>query len=405
MKPINGLLILCLWVGGPVACAGAPNSGRPVPPATETSAPQPTVAMLQTPTDKPPGAEEIGDMSFVPYRLTVESAAVAAADFNGDGHLDLVSAGEPQLTIFLGDGAGGLSRYSRAPGGEHPVDFALADLDQDRDIDIVVANHDTDYVTILLGDGHGTFQPAPDSPLRVDVNPHPHAVQLADFDGDGHLDLAVDHREAEGVLILKGLGSGRFESPGTLVAVGGDPYRGMAVGDLNGDGKPDLVTPNPDEVGVLLNTSDALISFAAASSVAADAPFAVQLGDFNGDGHLDVVAASDEGSALVELFLGDGQGGFEEAGDSPFNLAPGAKKIAMGDFNGDGFEDAAVSSYQSPEVLILLGGSDTIRASTLPSGEHPWGLAAADFNEDGRDDLVVADDSNRSALVYLSIMP
>ena len=130
-------------------------------------------------------------MSFVPYRLTVESAAVAAADFNGDGHLDLVSAGEPQLTLFLGDGAGGLSRYSRAPGGKHPVDFALADLDEDRDIDIVVANHDTDYVTILLGDGHGTFQPAPDSPLRVDVNPHPHAVQLADFDGDGHLGLFI----------------------------------------------------------------------------------------------------------------------------------------------------------------------------------------------------------------------
>lgn len=348
---------------------------------------------------------EVGGIRFLLRSLSIEGAAVAAGDFDADGHPDLVSAGEPHLTVFLGDGAGGLLRSGRVPGGEHPVDYAVADLDADGDMDIAVANHETDYLTILLGDGSGAFAPAPTSPLRIDVSPHPHAVRAADLDADGHVDLMVDHREAEGVLILRGLGGGRFDTPGLLVEVGGDPYRGMALGDLNQDGKLDLVTPNPREVGVLLNASSDQIAFVQVPSVAAGAPFAVDLGDFNGDGRLDLIAASDEGSPLVEVFFGDGQGGFEEASDSPFRLAPGGKKIAVGDFNGDGVADAAISCYLSPDVLVLLGGRGSLRTGSLPGGEHPWGLAVADLNENGNDDLVIADDAAQRATVYVSIDP
>ncbi|MGD8791822.1 MAG: VCBS repeat-containing protein [Anaerolineae bacterium] len=360
------------------------------------------------PTETGGGEEtvEIGDARFVPRRFEVESAAVAAADFDGDGRQDLVNAGQPQLTVLRGDGQGGFVVQSRIAGGENPVDFALADVDEDGNVDIAVANHDTDYLTILLGDGQGAFQPAPNSPLRIEVQPHPHAVRAADLDGDGHVDLIVDHREAEGLLILRGLGEGRFESPGIVVDGGGDPYRGMAVGDVDGDGKLDLVTPNPGEVGVLLNASDeAGIAFIPAAPVEAAAPFGVALGDLNGDGHLDLIAASDEGSALVELFWGDGRGGFEAAGDSPLELAPGGKTIVVGDLNGDGIEDAAVASYQHPEVLVLLGGRGSIRTGYLAGDEHPWGLTVADFDGDGKDDLVIADDVTHRAAVYLSLGP
>lgn len=403
MKHIAALFLICLLHSWLTACTNAQNPVESVPTAAARPTSLPIVMTLQSETGSTRKTVEVGDARFVPQSITVELAAVATADFDNDGHHDLVGAGEPHLTIFRGDGKGGLTSFSHAPGGERPVDFALTDLDEDGNIDIVVANHDTDYLTILLGNGRGAFQPAPSSPLRIDVRPHPHAVRAADLDADGHVDLVVDHREAEGLLILRGLGNGRFESPGTLVDVGGDPYRGMAVGDIDGDGRLDLVTPNPREVGVLINASNKRIAFVQASPVAAEAPFAVELGDFNGDDRLDLIAASDEGSPLVELFWGDGHGAFEEADDSPFRLAPGGKGIAVGDFNGDGIEDAAVASYQSSDLLVLLGGRGSIRTGYLQGGKHPWGLAAADLNEDGKDDLVIADDAAHRATVYLSL--
>ena len=330
---------------------------------------------------------------------------MAAADFDNDGDMDLVGAGEPRLTIFLNDGTGLLTEFSQVPGGLQPDHFALADLDEDGDIDIAIANHDTDHLTILLGDGQGAFQVAPYSPLRIDVSPHPHVVRAADFDLDGHLDLVVDHRAGEAVLILPGLGDGEFEIPGTLVGVGGDPYRGMAVGDINNDGLPDLLTPNPSEVGVLVNTSQRQIVLTQASSVAVPAPFAVELGDFNGDGILDLIAGSNEGSSLVSIYLGDGQVDFQEAAGSPLYFAPGGKHIVVGDFNGDSIADAAIASYQNSDVMVLLGGEGGVRTGYLPGGEHPWGLAAADFNGDGADDLVIADDGAKRAAIYLSSIP
>ncbi len=406
---------ICLVTIGLAACAEAasldgatPTKIQPEGTIKPTSPASTDAEMgINTPQVVVAGSENklytVGNTVFTAYNLPVEKAALAAADFDNDGDIDLVGAGEPQITIFLNDGSGRLTASSQAPGGAQPDGFALADLDEDGDIDIAIANHDTDHLTLLLGDGEGGFHPAANSPLRVSVSPHPHVVQAEDIDLDGHLDLAVDDRDGEGVLVLRGLGGGEFETPGTLVGVGGDPYRGMALGDINGDGKPDLVTPNPRQAGVLLNASREKIAFVQSPPVAVQAPFAVALGDFNGDGALDLIAGSDEGSPLVSLFLGDGLGSFVQAADSPLRLAPGGKNIVVGDFNGDGIQDAAIASYQFSDVLLVLGGNRGISSGYLNGGEHPWGLAAADFNGDGRDDLVIADDGAKRAVVYLSV--
>lgn len=386
-------------------CSSASDSVKPQSATTTASIP----ASIETHTPNKPDefkyTIEASNTSFVRRNIPLELATVAIADFNNDGNQDMVGAGESQLTIFAGNGEGDLISISHVHGGKNPVDFAITDLNEDGNLDIIVANHDTDHLTILLGNGLGEFQPAPNSPLRIIVRPHPHAVRAVDINQDGHMDLIIDHRDAEGLLILRGLGQGKFDLPGIIVKAGGDPYRGMAVGDVNSDGKPDLVTPNPTEVGILINTSNEQISFVQTSLVTADAPFAVELGDFNGDNMLDLIVASDEGSQLVELFLGNGHGDFEEADVSPFHSAPGGKKIAVGDFNGDGIGDAAVSSYQSADVFVLLGGTELIRTGYLPGDKHPWGLAVADLNRDGLDDLVIGDDTTHRALVYLSLKP
>lgn len=399
MKLLRVWMLLPLWLA---TCQGLPAPVETGMPLAGSPAGTETAASRAAPTRAAHAPSDAGAPGWIPHTIRVDGAAVALAELDHDGLPDLVSAGEPELTIWRGDGQGGFTALSRVPGGEQPVDFALVDLNSDGQVDIVAANHDTHYLTILLGDGVGSFLPAPNSPLRIDVQPHPHAVRAADFDQDGLLDLVVDHRDREGLLVLRGLGGGRFERPGQVFGVGGDPYRGMAVGDLNGDGKPDLVTPNPAEIGVLLNASQVELAFKLAGPVEAESPFAVDLGDFNGDGRLDLVAASDEGSDRVALFWGDGLGGFTPAGNAPFRFAPGAKKIAVGDWNGDGLDDAAISSYQSSQIFLIYGGEGQLTTGRLPAGNHPWGLAAADLNQDGRDDLVVGDDTDRAAFIFVN---
>ena len=252
MKQISVLFVFAILITGLAACAE--STVPPIQP-TQTEASDTTPERIepsqteptQADTDSPEEIFQVGDSRFTTQRIPVEGVWVAAADVNNDGNLDIVGGGDPMLTIFLGDGAGKFSEYSQIPGGQQPDHFVLADLDEDGNIDIIAANHETDHLTILLGKGDGTFQPSSISPLRITVSPHPHEVRAADLDGDGHIDLIVDDRNAPGYLILRGLGDGNFEMPGTLIVVGGDPYRGMALGDLDGDGDLDLVSPEPGQ--------------------------------------------------------------------------------------------------------------------------------------------------------------
>jgi len=164
----------------------------------------------------------------------------------------------------------------------------------------------------------------------------------------------------------------------------------------------DFVTPNPREVGVLLSSGKNPYELHVGPAVAAVAPFGVNLLDFDGDGRLDLIAASDEGSDFIELFIGNGDGTFRPHEASPIRMVSGPKRVAEGDFDGDGFQDAAVSSWQSNEVLFVFGGSHSLRTAIVQTVDHPWGLIAADINEDGRDDLLVADDAGPQLIVFLS---
>src|SRR6266568_4518891 len=225
---------------------------------------------------------------------------IVVGDFNGDGKPDLAVAnfGDWNVYVLLGNGDGTFqvarSVYFNG-GGARFWYIAEGDFNGDGKLDLAVTDYSNNNVSVLLGNGDGTFQ----APRTFPVGIHPAQVAVGDFNSDGKLDLAVaDYgcsqechpSPSNTVLVLLGNGDGTFR-PAPNLTVGNGPA-GVAVADLNGDGKPDLVAPNFDDntLSVLLGNGDG--TFQAAQNYLVDsAPVFVAVGDLNGDGKPDLAVA------------------------------------------------------------------------------------------------------------------
>ena len=230
------------------------------------------------------------------------------------------------------------------------------------------------------------------APLAYDAGADPVSVAVADFNGDGKPDLAVANQgnypyPNSSVSILLGQGGGTF-LPAVSYAAGNNP-QSVAVGDFNGDGKQDLAVANyySANVSVLLGKGDGTF-LPAVSYLAGYGPRSVAAGDFNGDGKQDlaVAVAGDSyngGGQGVSVLLGKGDGTFQTAQTFPTGTYP--ISVAVGDFNGDGILDLAVANEDSDNVSVLLGKGDGtfLPAQTFPAGVNPSSVAVGDFNGDG----------------------
>jgi hypothetical protein len=328
------------------------------------------------------------------YLTNSRSQAVAAADLNGDGKLDLAVGNLDSATVnvFLGNGDGTFKPGVDVATGLYPNAMAIGDFNRDGKPDLVLANG-SGTVSILLGNGDGSFQPHVDYP----AGPGAFSVALGDFNGDGKLDLAVannNSNQSGTVSILLGNGDGTFQSH-VDYPVGTGPYS-VAVGDFNSDGNLDLVVANyPVDftVSVLLGNGDGTFKPQVTYATGRQ-PDSVAVGDLNGDGKLDL-AVSDFTDGLVSVLLGNGDGTFQAHVDYPAGSVPST--VIIGDFNGDGKLDLATSNYAPGGyavppgfINILFGNGDgTFRAPTaFVAGPNPATVAVADFNNDGTLDFV-----------------
>lgn len=279
-----------------------------------------------------------------------------AADFNGDGYLDLAvvlfgtsdrTIVGTQVDVFINTGKGTFKPFVAYATGTKPRAVIAADLNKDGKLDLIVANSTANTVGVLLGKGDGTFGPRVDYP----AGNNPHGLAVADFNHDGRLDVAVANNGPVGAInVMFGKGDGTLEAPITYSAGAGT--FGLAAGDLNGDSYPDIVTSNQRSktVSVLINAGDGTFK-KPVELAAAGAPVAIDLADMNGDGNLDILSSSNDGG-VTEVFLGNGEGTFQ----APISAATGDGSYgsAVADFDGDGTKDIA-AALTTGSVSIMKG--------------------------------------------------
>jgi hypothetical protein len=284
--------------------------------------------------------------------------------------------------------------------GLGPVGVVVADFNGDGFLDIAVTNNLAANVGVLLGNGNGTFQGQGISPTGA----APTGIAAWDFNADGVIDLAVANATDGNVSILKGTGQGTFTQTTASLGPVSSPFA-LVVGDFNNDGKADLAVTDTANNGVwiLLGNGDGTFRSPTLYSTGSD-PMGIAVGDFDGNGNADL-AVTNFHDATVSVLLGKGDGTFST--QQTYSTGSNPQGIAVADFTLDGKLDLVVANLQDDTVSVLMGNGDgTFQTQqTHPTGSLPYGVVVADFNGDGFPDIAVtnsADAPNNSLSVLLN---
>ncbi len=336
--------------------------------------------------------------------------SVVSADFNRDGVLDLAVSRGPAdtVSVFLGDGRGGFTRFVDLATGPYPLSLHVTDANHDGAADLVAGNHHAGSVTVLLGNGNGTFQPAREFVVStvwlVDAQwgyeGTPLSIDVADYNGDGHVDIAAPLRGYSAISVLLGAGDGTFGRLMEGAASGCDDPQAVATADFGGDGIPDLAIASDWWCqAIVAGFGDG--RFNDMNYFPSPNSRSVNIADLNGDTYPDLVFANSWGSG-VSVHLADGSGGVVPHAEYASGLRPAF--VTTADLDGDGRLDILSANTGDNTVSVLFGdGTGGVgSAVTLLTGAAPTGIVTGDFTNDGSIDFAVANEADGTVSVFLT---
>lgn len=349
------------------------------------------------------------------YPAELKTYALFAGDFNHDGNIDLVAANEEASTIsmFLGRGDGTFDKLGSYPTGEYPTGGMVVDFNRDGNLDLLTANFHGNSVSVLLGNGDGSLGPVasyPTTPAGETSN-----LAVGDLNGDGYPDVIATNQGTGTVSEFMSRFDGTL-GPSVTAPVGPQGLEHLprpfsaAIGDFDEDGKNDMAALDNTFAALIVRLGKGDGTFGAEVDYpeGGTPPGIVMTYDMNFDGHLDLVVANrgtDDVAGNVSVLLGNGDGTFQAPIASPTGAGTNPYSLAVADFNQDGVPDVVTANFLSNNASVLIGvGDGSFEAPIIvgPTGNTSYGVVAEDLNGDGIPDLAVCNASSNDVTIMLS---
>ena len=354
----------------------------------------------------------------IDFTVGAYPVSISIGDIDGDGKSDLAIVNQNSNTVSVLQKTGNNGTVSFATKvdfttGSLPQSLSIGDIDGDGKIDLAIAV--SNAVSVLRNTSSSnsvSFAAKVDFPAGT----NPRSIAIVDIDGDGKLDLAIANSGSNTVSVLRNIGSSGIINFATKVDfITGTSPRSIAIGDIDGDEKPDLAVVNngSNTVSVLRNTgSSSSISFATkVDFTVGTLPQSVSIGDLDGDGKLDLAIANYNSNMVSVLRNTSNSGNISLASKLDFSTGVGSNSVAIGDINGDGKPDLTIANAGSNSVSVLrnTGSNGIINFATkldFATGSSPRFLAIGDIDGDGKPDLVATNlSSNNVSILHNNPLP
>lgn len=340
------------------------------------------------------------------YATEYHPSNIVVADNNGDGRPDVITTHTATnvMSVLLGQAGGGLGPMTDYQTGQNsgPKSGALGDVNGDGRLDIITANMQNSTIGVLLAQVGGF---APVVSYSTGVNSGCDDLALGDMNGDGRLDVVTANFQSNTIRILLGQAGGGFNLSSTTYTINNRPEV-VRLSDVDKDGQLDIVVlyPSTNAVGVLLRLASGSVATPVTYSIGANTyPVSLALGDVNGDGRLDIITGN--ASSTVSVLAGQTGGSFGAVSNYSIGAGSNVQGIALGDVNGDSRLDIVTANYQNNTVGVLVGqvgGFAPVASYATGANSGPLSVALGDANGDGRPDIFTANNTASSIGILLN---